>query len=85
MKRAICLPYSTYQNEPSVPIKRIIEIPDDVAVRDKLLADLFTEYVCGGDVHPVTIKEGGRGCYGDLIVSSGDDDVFMFVTYIEEI
>lgn len=86
--------YAEGQNEPSQPIPRIIEIPDDVAERNALLKNLFNTQVCAdthvcgsddGGEFDVKVTEGGKGHYGDLIVEPTDgSSVYLFVTYIEE-
>ena len=81
-RQAILLPYCVDQNEPSTPLKFIFNVPDDVVERDKLLRALFIEHVCDdveeADIH---ISEPDEG-YGDVVVS-WDDDMFLFLTYIE--
>lgn len=92
MRKAIGVPYSCYQNEPSVPLRKLIDIPDDIQQRNKLLLKLFNEHVCDvsdaydeddeDDIEEIQITESSNG-YGDIIVSYGDD-VFLYVTFIEE-
>lgn len=88
MRKAIGIPYCCNQNEPSVPLKKLIDIPDDIQQRNKLLLQLFNEHVCDmsdlddDEKEEVRITESSKG-YGDIIVSYGDD-VFLYVTFIEE-
>lgn len=83
MKRAIAMSYCAGQNEPSRPIKRIIEVPDNVAARDKLLKQLFNDHVCEvEDDEDLIIRKGKKDDYGDVIVSDYNGDVFLFLTYI---
>lgn len=83
MKKAICLPYCCDQNEPSIPLKQIVTLPDNVAKRNKLLKKLFVEHVCDAELKELTVRKGKPDDYGDLFVSYGDE-VYMFVTFIKE-
>ena len=81
-RQAILLPYCCDQNGPSVPLKFIVDIPDDVTARDKLLRELFIAHVmCEADAVDVDIDDTAGG-YGDIVLSY--NDVFLYVTYIEE-
>lgn len=87
MRKAIGVPYCCYQNEPSVPLKKLIDIPDDIQKRNELLLKLFHQHVCDisnayEDDIEVQITESSNG-YGDIIVSY-DEDCFLYVTFIEE-
>ncbi len=84
MKRAICLPYCVDQNEPSKPINRIVDLPDNVVLRDTILKKLFNEHVCEVDEDDIELDErqGEEVNYGDIILSY-DGSVFMYVTFVE--
>lgn len=80
--KAICLPYTVDQNEPSVPIKQIITLPDDVRLRDKMLKELFIAHVCDVSIQDLEIY--GRSDeheFGDLTVAY-EDSMFLYVTYV---
>ncbi len=86
MKKAIVQPYCSDQNEPSRPLRKLVEIPDDIKERNQLLKKLFCEHVLDksdweGD--DPKIRKGRANDYGDLIVE-GRFDTFLFVTFIEE-
>lgn len=85
MKRAICLPYTENQNAPSVPLRKIISLPDSKKERDALLKKIFVEQVCPDtDVDQLIVRNGRKDDdYGDLIVAH-EYGIYMFVTYIED-
>lgn len=83
MKRAIAIPYCVDQNEPSIPVKQVLELPDDVTARNELLKDIFIERVCDVERDDLTVKKGKRNDYGDLVVVYGDGDMFLYVTFVE--
>ena len=83
--KAIFLPYSCDQNEPSRPLRQVLELPTDIAKRDDLLKRLFIHYVCEVDEEDqadITIREGGENDYGDLVVELSD--MYLFVTYLPD-
>ena len=84
MKKAIIVPYAVDQNEPSRPISKLVDIPDDTQERDELLKQLFVEYVLDSeDDLELTITEGNERSYGDIIVSYYGS-IFMYVTFVTE-
>lgn len=86
MRRAICLPYSVDQNEPSRPVKQLFTIPEhDVTERDRLLKQLFIQHVCEdceAEDLSITERQDDQD-YGDLTVSYSDS-MMLFVTFVEE-
>lgn len=85
MKQAIIVPYMVDQNEPSRPIPQIFNLPDDVVERNEILLNIFREHLLG-DVESVDLEffeDERENKYGDLEVGY-HDDLFLFVTYIEE-
>lgn len=87
MKRAILLPYLCYQNEPSKPYPKIVELPDDVVTRDAFLKEFYLEHVSNNEDDPDfrdTLVISDESSYGDLEVTTTFGDVFLFVTYLEE-
>ena len=94
MKLAIVLWYTEYQNEPSEPNKQLINLPDSVVERDKMLIAQFVEEHGDEDVKPddltvrgdedvddLTVESENGVYYGDLQVSYGE--THMFVTFAE--
>lgn len=85
--KAIALPYACYQNEPSTPLKKILDLPTNKVERDAMLIDLFCEEVMRLDddqLLEVTVTERqDSNEYGDITVAY-DDEVFLFITFIEE-
>ena len=87
MKQAIAIPYAEGQNEPSKPIRQIINIPDDIHERNVLLNDLFYEYVIGNESDrtlELEYTEGDVNDFGDIIVNLAEDEgVYLYITFIE--
>lgn len=87
MKKAILIPYSCYQNEPSVPFNNIYDIPDDIEHRDKMLIDLFLQRVSNDEDNPEEYRKGvyvtNKSRYGDLHVTDRSGDCYLFVTFIK--
>jgi hypothetical protein len=90
-RKAILLPYCVDQNEPSIPLRFVIVIPDDVEERDVLLRKLFIDHVCGEDCFDVDsikkeidIIETPNDGYGDIAVECNSLGLFLFVTYLDE-
>lgn len=87
MTQAIAIPYAEGQNEPSKPIRRIVNIPDDIHERNVLLNDLFYEYVIGNESDrtlELKYTEGDVNDFGDIIVSLAEDEgVYLYITFIE--
>jgi hypothetical protein len=87
MRQAIALPYAEGQNEPSKPVRRIVNIPDDVEERNALLTDLFYEYVIGNENErtlELKFDDGNVDDFGDIIVSLAEDEgVYLYITFIE--
>ena len=73
--------YCEEQNEPSKPDAQLILVPDDPAERDKMLAELYAESFDHGEEEEITVTETAE--YGDLQVSSGTNDVHLFVTFVK--
>jgi hypothetical protein len=82
---AILLPYAVDQNEPSKPVKHLVEVPTEKKHRDDVLKQLFVKHVClldSDEIKDIKIKKGGEKSYGDLVVS-WQDDQFLFVTFVD--
>jgi hypothetical protein len=80
MARAIVLPYTEEQNEPSAPYSKLLVLPDDKLERTLKLKQLFSESF-EIDIEEVEVKPGGD--YGDYDVTD-NDDYHLFVTIVEE-
>jgi len=80
-KLAIAIPYCEYQNEPSRPLRQLVEIPSNVAARDEMLKKLFLDKVCDDPDAEITIYKGKKRDYGDLIVE-GEYGVYLYLTYV---
>lgn len=84
MRRAIAIPYCIDQHEPSKPLRQLVELDDDLSKNEDMLKTLFCETVCDGIPHDeLTISEGELESFGDVVVSSNDDSLFLFLTYID--
>ena len=94
IRKAIIVPYVVGQNEPSKPIAKIFDVPeDDTYGTMVMLSDLFKE-TFGVPVEKITISFAQPDDptnhkyfvnYGDITVSSEEaSDCFLYVTYLEE-
>ena len=82
--KAILLPYTCDQNEPSRPVAQIIELPNETKPRNLYLKLLFIKHVNeDADIREVTIQKGKKYDYGDIIVE-GPYDQFLYVTLIKD-
>ncbi len=83
-KKAIAVPYTEEQNEPSRPLSRIIEVPSNKKERDAMLLELYNStFQPDEGEEPATVKDGKDDDYGDVIVEN-DYGCYLFITYIEE-
>ena len=83
-KKAIVLPYVCYQNEPSVPSRHLVTVPDDEERRDVFLHELFTTFYEIDDeelLEDVKVDT-APNTYGD--VGIGDGDMFLYLTFVDE-
>ena len=82
MRKAVALPYSVDQNEPSKPLAHLVDIPENINDRNDLLKYLFTQHVCD-DLHPDEIEVyNGDQDYGDIVVADLDGNMFLYLTYV---
>lgn len=87
MKKAILLPYACYQNEPSLPLPKIYEIPDNIRLRDEMLKELFIQHVSNDEDdknYHEKLRVNEMSNYGDMEVTDRNGDCFLFVTFLEE-
>jgi hypothetical protein len=84
--KAIIVPYTVCQNEPSRPLSQIFDLPDDVEMRNEMLRNIFKEFVYDeAEDDEISVRTSrDEHEYGDIIVSFGDD-IFMFVTWVTSI
>lgn len=81
-KLAIAVPYCESQNEPSRPFSQLIELPDNIASRDKMLKKFFVDNVCDDEDAGLVVRKGKKGIdYGDLVVDS-EIGVYLYLTYV---
>jgi len=78
--KAIAIPYACYQNEPSIPINRIIDVPEDPKQLKTLLRNLMLERVCDDEDIVNSCELDYNSHYGDI--EFGDGDIFIYLTYI---
>jgi len=83
MKKAIATSYAEEQNEPSCPLRRLIEVPTKKQEREELLKRIFIEHVCDVEPEELTVKH-KKGAWGDLSVDAEDLGLHLYLTYIEE-
>jgi hypothetical protein len=85
--KAIATPYAVGQNEPSRPLAKLVDIPDDVTERDHMLTELFFTHALGMeddcDRPELTIKEGWNDRYGNLTVYCATHEIFLFLVYVD--
>lgn len=81
-QQVILLPYVVGQNEPSIPVAQIINIPVDVTLRDIELSRLYLKYTGAEPDGPFIISEKNTNGYGDLQVECCND-VYLFVTFVK--
>ena len=87
MRKAILVPYACYQNEPSKPYPKIVEIPENIVSRDMFLKDFFVKHVSNDEDDPYyydTLVVNESSNYGDIKVVNEQEDCFLFVTYLVE-
>jgi hypothetical protein len=80
MTKAIVLPYTEEQNEPSAPYSKLLVLPDDEQQRNVVLKSLFSESY-EVDVDEVEVRPGGE--YGDFDVTD-DSEYHLYITIIQE-
>lgn len=80
MARAILMPYTEEQNEPSTPSSKLLTLPDDEQERNAVLRNLFSESY-EVDVDEVEVRPGGD--YGDFDVTD-DSEYHLYITIIQE-
>lgn len=96
MKRAIAIPYSVDQHEPSRPLKQLVclvgnrgfgeclEPTYDLAANEEMLKKLFCETVYdGASFDEITVREGDEWDFGDIVVEA-QGDFFLFLTLTDE-
>jgi len=81
-KKAIAVPYAVYQNEPSVPYKKIVTVPDDRSTHRELFIEILSQfyYSESGEYERFEINY-TPSRFGD--VSFGNGDMFVFFTFID--
>ena len=77
MARAILMPYTEEQNEPSTPSCKLLALPEE---EQELLKKLFSESY-EVDVDEVEVRPGGE--YGDYDVTD-DSEYHLYITIIQE-
>lgn len=84
MKRAIAIPYSVDQHEPSRPLKQLVELLEDPTANEEMLKKLFCETVYdGASFDEITVREGDEWDFGDIVVEA-QGDFFLFLTLTDE-
>lgn len=83
MKKAIAVPYAIDQNEPSCPVRFLIDVPDNKKEREAFLKQVFIEHVCDVEPDELTVKH-KKGAWGDMTVEADDLGLYMYLTFVEE-
>lgn len=81
--KAIILPYCVDQNEPSRPLNKIYDLPDDVKLRNKLLTELAVETLNTDPDNKFKVRKGKSDDFGDLVVYDQDCYCLLYVTFIK--